>query len=97
MPTEEQKARLSQARGHEAANMPHEEAKKFIADSAKIDTDWKGSVADTADEARRQEMDSNIRSMKRGGTVRKTGLHRLHKGERVLTRKQNRKKGSKRR
>lgn len=36
-------------------------------------------------------------SFKRGGPVRKTGLARVHKGERVLTKKQNRKYQSKKR
>lgn len=40
---------------------------------------------------------SSIASYKRGGKVRKTGLARLHKGERVLTKKQTRRYDKQRR
>jgi hypothetical protein len=37
-------------------------------------------------------MSDTIGSFKRGGKVRKTGLARVHKGERVITAKQDRKR-----
>ena len=39
---------------------------------------------------------STVTSYKRGGKVHKTGMALLHKGERVLTKKQARKRGRKR-
>jgi hypothetical protein len=38
------------------------------------------------------ESSSKLQSFKRGGKVKKTGLAKVHKGERVLTKKQQRKR-----
>lgn len=56
---------------------------------AEIVPDWKR----TRDKmATRGDFESRpIRSLKKGGKVKKTGLARVHKGERVLTAKQARK------
>lgn len=52
---------------------------------------------DSASKSNSMAEDADAGSFKRGGPVRKTGLARVHKGERVLTKKQNRKYQSKKR
>src|SRR2546426_8648789 len=95
---ESERAALSQKRGRLAAGIrDSEERKRFIARQGEDEA--KGSrgmgmekiSAETALEQGRQTagVDSSdstrtLRSMKKGGVVRKTGAHLIHRGERVI-------------
>jgi hypothetical protein len=50
-----------------------------------------GSDSGSSGAATEGDAAANPGSFKRGGKVRKTGMARVHKGERVLTKKQNKK------
>lgn len=60
---------------------------------------WKDDSDDSggglATKALNRHLDSSIDSYHKGGIVRKTGLAQLKKGERVLTKAQQRKRGGK--
>jgi hypothetical protein len=84
MATEEEKAGLTRTRGQQAAKMSHEEAKKYVAGSAKMDIDYPAVAEETAGVGRKQEMKEVLGSFKQGGTVPATGNYKLHKGEKVI-------------
>ena len=59
-------------------NKAKKQATKYDSSGSAVDSSLTGGGADAG-------------SFKRGGVVKKTGLARVHKGERVLTKKQRRK------
>lgn len=60
--------------------------RKMQKQATKYDTSGSASSSDAESDA-----SQTAGSFKRGGVVKKTGLARVHKGERVLTKKQRRK------
>jgi hypothetical protein len=75
---------MTGVRGKQAAKMPHDEAKAYIAGSGKMDKDFQGTAEETAGVSKKQQMQEVLGSFKRGGMVKKTGAYKLHKGEKVL-------------
>lgn len=84
MADEKQRATLTQLRGQQAAKMPHDEAKAYVAGSAGMDKNYEGVAAETDRVSNRQQRQQVLGSMKHGGTVGKTGVYKLHKGETVV-------------
>jgi hypothetical protein len=84
MATEQDRANLTLTRGQQAAKMPHDEAKRYIEGSAKVDKDYQGTAEETAGASKRQQTQEILGSLKRGGMVKKTGAYKLHKGEKVI-------------
>jgi hypothetical protein len=83
--TEEQKANLTATRGRQAADIKDpEEKKKYIAGSANVDKDYQGTAEETAGEGKKLQTQAILGSMKKGGTIPKTGLYKLHKDEKVV-------------
>lgn len=84
MANEQQRANVTLERGRQAAKMPHEQAKKYIASSANVDKSYEGVETETALTSRKQMTEKALGSFKQGGTVPKTGTYKLHKGETVV-------------
>lgn len=85
MATEQERAGLTLTRGKQAAKMPHEEAKQYVAGSAKMDIDYPKVAEETAGVGKKQAMQEVLGSFKHGTTyVPKTGNYKLHKGEQVV-------------
>lgn len=85
MATEEQKAALTTERGKQAADIKDpDEKKRYIAGSASVDTDYEGTANSTAIEANKLQNQKVLGSLKKGGTIPKTGLYKLHKDEKVI-------------
>lgn len=83
--TEEQKAAVTATRGRQAAKIKDsDERKDYIAGSANVDKDYQGTAEQTALKGKMQQTQEIMGSMKKGGTVPKTGPYKLHKGEKVI-------------
>jgi len=84
MANEQDRASITAVRGRQAARMSGAQRKKYIADSAGVDTDYQNTAEETAGVSKMQQTQDVLGSMKKGGKIKKTGLYRLHKGERVV-------------
>jgi hypothetical protein len=84
--TEQDKAILSQRRGKLAAGIKDPQARKsYIAAQSKVDQNGNDSAqAALAESTNKDEQDRVLGSFKKGGTVKKTGLYKMHKGEAVI-------------
>jgi len=91
---EKERADLAKYRGTKAASIANPQKKReYIAEQGKRETSalkqTKGFGGSTA--RLRNETAAEPDSYKKGGKVRKTGIARVHRGERVLTVKQTKK------
>ena len=86
MATEQERAQMSKTRGQVAASMPAgPERTKFISKQGEQEAKGKDDLSELGAEAYRQRNIQAVQgSMKKGGTVPKTGVYKLHKGEKVV-------------
>lgn len=84
MATEQERADLSLIRGKQAAKMSTSEAREYAKGSAKMDKDYQRVAEETAGVSKKQQTQEILGSMKKGGTVKATGVYKLHKGEKVV-------------
>jgi hypothetical protein len=86
MATEKERARMSITRGQVASGMrPGEEKREFISRQSREEARGREDMQSLEQEAYRQRNENAVQgSMRKGGKVRKTGLYRLHRGERVV-------------
>jgi hypothetical protein len=92
MATEKERAMMSKTRGQVAAGMrPGEEKREFIARQGREEARGREDMQSLEQEAYRQRNVNAVEgSMRKGGKVRKTGLYRLHRGERVVPKRTRR-------
>ena len=86
MATELERASVSRQRGRAAAGMPAgDEKKQFIARQGEEEAKGKDDLGELSQEAYRQRNVNAVQgSFKKGGMVSKTGVYKLHKGEKVI-------------
>jgi hypothetical protein len=86
MATEQERADLSIQRGKVSAGMvPSADKKAFIAKQGEQEAKGKDNTSELGQEAYRQRNINAVQgSFKKGGTVPKTGIYQLHKGEKVI-------------
>lgn len=86
MAIEQERAALSIARGKQAARISDQgEKKQYIADTASIDKDYSQVKEATAVKENELKGRAVMGSFKKGGVVKKTGVYKVHKGERVIS------------
>lgn len=92
MPGEEARAETSKFRGQVASGIrDSDERRKFISRQGDEEARGKSDTESLKQDAYRQRNVNAVQgSFKRGGRVKKTGVYRLHKGERVVPRKSRR-------
>lgn len=92
MPTEQERAETSKFRGQVASGIRDpEERRKFVARQGEEEARGKSDTAALSEDAFRQRNVNTVQgSFRKGGKVKKTGVYRLHKGERVVPRKSKR-------
>lgn len=94
MATEDERAKVSQERGQAASGIrDSEERKKFISRQGEEERSGREDLGGLAQDAYRQRNVNAVQSFKRGGKVKRTGIYKLHKGERVTPRKTKRARG----
>ena len=94
MATEFERAEISKRRGQVAAGMrPGEEKREFIARQGREEARGTEDLRSLDEEAYRQRNENAVQgSMRKGGKIRKTGLYRLHRGERVVPKRSRRRR-----
>jgi hypothetical protein len=92
MPTEQERADMSRTRGEVAAGISdREKRRKFVERQGEEERTGKENLTSLGEEAYRQRNINTVQgSMRKGGKVRKTGLYRLHSGERVVPKRTKR-------
>jgi hypothetical protein len=92
MPDESERAAMSKTRGQVAAGIRDpEERRKFIARQGGEEASGRENLTALGQDAYRQRNINAVQgSMKKGGIIRKTGLYRMHKGERVVPKRSKR-------
>jgi hypothetical protein len=93
MADETERAAMSRTRGQVAAGMSDPDARrKFIARQGEEESRGKSDLAGLGQDAYRQRNVNTVQgSFKRGGRVKKTGVYKLHRGERVVPKRSRRK------
>lgn len=82
---EEDKAALTIERGKQAAKISDStERKNYVSDSADVDKDYAKTQEATALKGNQIARREIMGSMKKGGTIPKTGLYKMHKDEKVI-------------
>lgn len=84
--SEADKASLSQRRGRFAASIKApKDRRKYIAAQGEADVSGNDSrQAELAVTTNKDEQNAVLGSLKKGGKVKKTGLYKLHRGEKVV-------------